>query len=123
MSELSGLETKYVTRAALLGSDYRGVNFEMLCEVGDELKAGAAVMRDVRRPRIKFTAPVSGRVASIERGKRRKLMSLQIDVDESMAVAGMQPPAGNDGESIRNFMLESGAWSTLRKCPRAMTSW
>ena len=117
MSELSGLETKYVTRAALLGSDYRGVNFEMLCEVGDELKAGAAVMRDVRRPRIKFTAPVSGRVASIERGKRRKLMSLQIDVDESMAVAGMQPPAGNDGESIRNFMLESGAWSTLRTRP------
>ena len=114
---LSGLETKYVTRAALLGSDYRGVNFEMLCEVGDEVKVGAAVMRDVRRPQIKFTAPLSGRVASIERGKRRKLISLQIDVDDSMAVASQQPPAGNDGVSLRNFMLESGAWSMLRTRP------
>ncbi|MDH3634975.1 MAG: hypothetical protein OES20_09745 [Gammaproteobacteria bacterium] len=117
MSVLSGLETKYVTRAALLGSDYRGVNFEMLCEVGDEVKVGAAVMRDVRRPQIKFTAPLSGRVASIERGKRRKLISLQIDVDDSMAVASQQPPAGNDGVSLRNFMLESGAWSMLRTRP------
>lgn len=117
MSVLSGLETRYVTRVALLGSDYRGVNFEMLCEAGDEVKAGAAVMRDVRRPRIKFTAPVSGTVASIERGKRRKLNSLQIEVGDSMAVASPQPPAASDGVSVRNFMLESGAWSTLRTRP------
>ena len=117
MSVLSGLETRYVTRVALLGSDYRGVNFEMLCEAGDDVKAGAAVMRDLRRPQIKFTAPVSGTVASIERGKRRKLNSLQIDVGDSMTVASRQPPAANDGVSIRNFMLESGAWSTLRTRP------
>lgn len=114
---LSGLETKSVTRAALLGHDFRGVNFEMLCEVGDEVKAGSAVMRDARRPRIKFSAPVSGRIASIERGKRRKLIALQIDVDDSQVAAGRQPPAGNDAGSIRDFMLESGAWSALRTRP------
>jgi len=117
MSASSGLETKSVTRVALLGHDYRGVNFEMLCEVGDEVKAGTAVMRDVRRPQINFTAPVSGRIASIERGKRRKLISLQIDVDDSQAVSAGQPLSGNDGVLTRNFMLESGAWSTLRTRP------
>ena len=114
---LYGFETKSVKRAALLGHDYRGVKFEMLCEVGDEVKAGSAVMRDVRRPQIKFTAPVSGRVASIERGKRRKLISLQIDLDDSQAAASRQTPAGSDGVSMRNFMLESGAWGTLRTRP------
>ncbi len=112
-----GLETRYVSRAALLGRDYRGVNFELLCEQGDEVKAGAAVMRDLRRPEISFSAPVAGRVSRIERGARRKLISLQIDVDDSQAVAKFEPPANNDGVSIRNFMLESGAWSSLRTRP------
>lgn len=117
MSVSSGLETKYVSRAALLGHDYRGVKFELLCELGDEVECGAAVMRDLRRPEIKFSAPVSGRISRIERGVRRKLISLQIDVDDSLAVAGFEPPAGNDSVSIRSFMLESGAWSALRTRP------
>lgn len=117
MSVSPGLETRYVSRAALLGRDYRGVNFELLCEQGDEVKAGAAVMRDVRHPEIRFSAPVAGRVSRIERGARRKLISLQIDADDSQAVANFEPPANNDGVAIRNFMLESGAWSSLRTRP------
>ena len=117
MSVSPGLEIKNVSRAALLGPDYRGVNFELLCELGDEVKSGAAVMRDLRRPEIRFSAPVSGRIMRIERGARRKLISLQIDVDDSLAVAEFQPPASNDSVSIRNFMLESGAWSSLRTRP------
>lgn len=117
MSASPGLETKFVSRAALLGPDYRGVNFELLCELGDEVKSGAAVMRDVRRPEIRFTAPVSGRISRIERGARRKLISLQIDVDDSPGVARFAPPANDDSPSIRSFMLESGAWTALRTRP------
>ena len=117
MSVSSGLESRYVSRAALLGCDYRGVKFELLCELGDEVKSGAAVMRDMRRPEIRFSAPVSGRISRIERGARRKLVSLQIDVDDSLAVADFEPPANNDSASIRDFMLESGAWSSLRTRP------
>ncbi len=111
------LETKNVSRAALLGSDYRGVNFELLCQPGDEVRAGAAVMRDVRRPAIMFCAPVSGKISRIERGARRKLVSLQIDIDDSQAVARYAPPAGHDKASLRSFMWESGAWSALRTRP------
>jgi Na+-transporting NADH:ubiquinone oxidoreductase subunit A len=117
MSLPPGFETRYVSRAALLGHDYRGVNFELLCEPGDEVKSGAAVMRDLRRPEIRFSAPVSGRISRIERGARRKLISLQIDVDDSLAATRFAPPASNDGVAIRSFMLESGAWSILRTRP------
>ncbi|MBT8434784.1 MAG: hypothetical protein KJN95_08985 [Gammaproteobacteria bacterium] len=117
MSVSPGFETRYVSRAALLGRDYRGVNFELLCEPGDEVKSGAAVMRDLRRPEITFSAPVGGRIIRIERGARRKLISLQIDVGDAPAVAEFEPPDGNDSVSIRNFMLASGAWSSLRTRP------
>ena len=91
-----GLETRKVTRIALSGRDFRGVNFELLCQPGDEVQAGAVLMRDARRPAIQFVAPVAGRIANIERGARRKLISLQIDVDESAGVVRYQPPATQD---------------------------
>lgn len=112
-----GLETRKVSRIALSGRDFRGVNFELLCQQGDEVQAGAALMRDARRPAIQFVAPVAGRIASIERGTRRKLNSLQIDVDESIGVVRYQPPETLDKDSLREFMLASGAWSSLRTRP------
>jgi len=108
-----GLESRKVKRIALSGRDFRGVNFELLCQPGDQVQAGAVLMRDARRPAIQFVAPVAGRVANIVRGARRKLISLQIDVDESIGVVDHQPPAIQDKDSLRKFMLASGAWSSL----------
>jgi len=117
MSGSIDLESRVVSRVALLGRDYRGVNFELLCEPGDMVEAGVALMRDARRPAVRFTAPVSGRVAKIERGARRKLISLQIEVDASAGVVRYEPPTNRDEASLRSFLLESGAWSSLRTRP------
>jgi Na+-transporting NADH:ubiquinone oxidoreductase subunit A len=112
-----GLETRKVSRVALLGNDFRGVNFELLCQPGDQVQAGAELMRDARRPAIRFVAPASGKISSIERGARRKLISLQIDVDESTEATPYEAPATQDRAALRGFMLESGAWSGLRTRP------
>jgi Na+-transporting NADH:ubiquinone oxidoreductase subunit A len=117
VSESSTLECKNVSRVALLGRDFRSVNFELLCQQGDQVSAGNPLMRDARRQAISFNAPLSGRVARVERGARRKLVSLQIEVDASIAPLRLEPPRGKDRESIRAFMLESGAWSSLRTRP------
>jgi len=117
MSGSIDFESRVVSRVALLGRDYRGVNFELLCQPGDVVQAGAALMRDARRPAVRFTAPVSGRIAKIERGARRKLISLQIDVDESAGAIRYEPATTPDRASMRDFLLESGAWSSLRTRP------
>jgi len=117
MSGSIDLESRVVSRVALSGRDYRGVNFELLCQPGDAVQAGAALMRDARRPAVRFTAPVSGRVAKIERGARRKLISVQIDVDESAAAIRYEPPTTRGRAPMRDFLLESGAWSSLRTRP------
>jgi Na+-transporting NADH:ubiquinone oxidoreductase subunit A len=110
-------ENKKTSRIGLLGGDYRGVHFELLCEPGDPVKAGAAVMRDARRPDILFSAPAAGRVSRVERGARRKLLSLQIDADESLGAVEFAAPSSQDQPSQRAFMLTSGAWSYLRTRP------
>ena len=110
-------ETRTTTQLGLLGRDDRGVHFELLCEPGDRVRAGVAVMRDARRPEILFSAPAAGRVSMIERGARRKLLTLQIDADESQGVVEFAAPSGRDQESQRAFMLESGSWSSLRTRP------
>lgn len=111
------LESRAVSRVALLGRDYRRVNFELLCSEGDEVRAGDALMRDARRPQIRFNAPLAGRVAGIERGARRKLISVQINVDDSLGVIALDRPKGSERDSLREFMLECGAWSSLRNRP------
>lgn len=110
-------EYKSASRVALLGQDFRGVNLELLCQQGDKVKAGAALMRDAQRPRIVFTSPVSGEVAKIEFGARRKLASLQIDVDENLDSIRFSPAESDSSAGMREFMLDSGAWNTLRTRP------
>jgi Na+-transporting NADH:ubiquinone oxidoreductase subunit A len=110
-------ETRNTTQLGLLGRDYRGVHFELLCEPGDQVRAGAAVMRAARRPEILFCAPAAGRVSRIERGARRKLLTLQIDADDSLAVVEFTAPSGLDQQAQRAFMLQSGSWCSLRTRP------
>jgi Na+-transporting NADH:ubiquinone oxidoreductase subunit A len=74
-------------------------------------------MRDGRRPEILFCAPASGRVSRVERGARRKLLTLQIDADENPGVVEFAAPSGLDQESQRAFMLGSGSWSSLHTRP------
>ena len=113
----SNFEIRESSQLGMLGRDYRGVHFELLCEPGDRVRAGAAVMRDARRPDILFTAPLAGRVARIVRGARRKLVALQIEVDASGEVAECKAPAGQDQFAQRAFMLANGSWSSLRTRP------
>lgn len=116
MSSLD-LETRNTTRFGLLGSDFRGTGLELLCEVDDSVQAGTAVMRDARRPQICITAPGPGRVRQVERGARRKLLSLQFEADDSLGVKEFDVPGGQDRDSQRAFMLASGAWTYLHTRP------
>ena len=117
MSGRLDFDSSKITRIALLGSDYRGINPEMLCEVGDRLRAGDAIMRDARRPEIRVVSPRGGTVSKIERGARRKLVTVQIAVDEQSESVEFTRPVDLQKETLRKFMLETGAWSSLRTRP------
>ena len=117
MQALQDYEARSVSRVALLGRNYRGVNFELLCDEGDRVAAGAVLMRDARRPEIRFCAPCGGRITGIERGPRRRLATLRIGVDENLGAVTHAAPAGDSPAALRRYLLETGAWCSLRTRP------
>ena len=110
-------ECKTVTCVAMQAKDLRGTSPELLCQRGDRVRAGAALMHDARRPKIKFTSPVSGVVSEIEYTARRRLKLLRIDVDEELTAVHFPIAEERNAAAYRDLMLESGAWASLRTRP------
>ena len=108
---------------ALLGRDYAGLKPRMLVQEGDKVSLGDALFFDKRDPGVAYTAPGSGTVAAINRGARRALLSVVIDLDPS-ADDPMQFPDLADSqadslpdERIRDVLHTSGLWTAFRTRP------
>ena len=112
-----------VHSVALLGSDYLGLKPKMLVQEGDQVSLGQAIFIDKRDPDAMFTAPGSGRVIAINRGARRVLQSVVIELDETKSdtseynqLAGSDPGTIEPG-TIRSALLTSGLWTAFRTRP------
>lgn len=63
---------------AVVPDDYTGIIPRLDVKEGAEVLAGDALFHDKDHPEIKVTSPVSGVVASVVRGERRKILSIII---------------------------------------------
>ena len=69
-----------VTKVAVLGSDYIGLKPTMLVQTGDTVKVGTALFEDKKNPGVFVTSPAAGLVSAINRGGKRALVSIEVDV-------------------------------------------
>lgn len=113
-----------VRRVALSASDYIGMRPRMRVHVGDTVKRGEVLFEDRRAPGIFYTAPGAGTVTGVNRGDRRVLLSVVIDLDEGDAPPEVSYRAFKDGNidtlepaAVRALMLESGLWTAFRSRP------
>ena len=65
---------------ALKPTDFQGLTPKLSLKVGDEVKAGAPLFYDKYYPEIVFTAPLGGKVSQINRGERRRILEIVIEV-------------------------------------------
>lgn len=104
---------------AVLGSDYIGLKPTMLVKEGDTVKIGTPLFEDKKNPGVTITAPAAGKVIEINRGAKRVLVSVVIEVQGSDAeqfdVAA--DTADLDAEQIRANLLKSGLWTAFRTRP------
>ena len=98
--------------------DFPGLTPKLNVREGDKVLAGSPIFHDKLRPEILFTSPVSGEILYINRGDRRKLLEIVIQKsgDESIDF-GKADPAGLSREKIREALLKSGLWPTIRQRP------
>ena len=110
-----------VTSVALLGPDTNDLKPRMLVQEGDRVKLGQTIYTDKANPGVNFTSPGSGIVAAVNRGERRILQSVVINLDGDDAVEFAKYPvaelAGLDDEAVRKNLIDSGLWTALRTRP------
>ena len=114
--------SKKVRSVALLGSDYNGMKPTMFVEEGDIVKLGQPLFEDKKNPGVLFTSPAGGKIETINRGARRVLQSVVIEIsdhEESVDFNSYELEALNIENSgqIRNQLINSGFWTSFRTRP------
>jgi Na+-transporting NADH:ubiquinone oxidoreductase subunit A len=112
-----------VGRVALMAADYPYMKPKMLVQEGDTVKLGQPLFDDRKANAVRFTSPAAGTVAAVNRGAKRALVSVVINVDESGGSAdhhsfeAYSSDAALDGEGVRALLFESGLWTAFRARP------
>lgn len=104
---------------ALKPGDFPAIRLKLKVKEGDEVKAGDAVLFDKDRSEILFTAPVSGEIAEIVRGEKRKILEIRILADQETKFRdfGSANPSELSREDVKAKMLNSGCWPLIRQRP------
>jgi len=98
--------------------DFPGLIPKLDVKPGDEVKAGSPLFHDKLRPDILFTSPVSGKVISVDRGERRKILQVVIEKSgDGFVDFGKSDPEKLQSEVIREKLLKSGLWPVIRQRP------
>ncbi len=111
-----------ITRVATLGEEFVGMRPTMFVKVGDRVIKGQVLFEDKKNPGVKFTAPATGVVSEINRGAKRILQSVVIELDgadeqvtfEQFASAELTQLARS---KVQEILVESGQWTALRTRP------
>ncbi|MGD8829942.1 MAG: NADH:ubiquinone reductase (Na(+)-transporting) subunit A, partial [Pseudomonadales bacterium] len=105
---------------ALLGDDYPGMKPTMLVAEGDVVRKGQPLFSDKKNEGVHYTSPAAGRVSSINRGAKRVLLSVVIEIEGDDAESfGATAQDGLTREGVTEKLLASGLWTALRTRPFA----
>jgi len=113
--------TRSTRSVAILGRDYIGMKPTMEIKVGDRVRQGQLLFSDKKTPGVRYTSPGTGVIAAINRGEKRMLLSVVIDLEGDEEVQFRQ---FSDQElrtvaaaEIVDALVESGAWTAFRTRP------
>ena len=110
-----------IKQVATLGEEYIGLRPTMKVRVGDKVQKGQAIFEDKKNPGVIYTALASGTVTAINRGAKRVLQSVVIDVEGNEQVSFAKYDAAQldslDANKVRENLIQSGLWTSLRTRP------
>ena len=112
-----------VKSVAVLGSDFHGMRPALAVAVGDKVKIGQPLFNDKKTEGVIHTSPAAGTVSAINRGEKRRFLSIVIDVegDDAVKFKVSGNPGDMDREKVESLLVESGMWTSLRTRPYSRT--
>jgi Na+-transporting NADH:ubiquinone oxidoreductase subunit A len=110
-----------VKTVAVLGPDYVGMKPSMSVKVGDQVKLGQLLFTDKKTEGVKYTSPGCGKVVAINRGARRVLQSVVVELngddEENFTKFKEAELADLAREKVVGNLVDSGLWTALRTRP------
>jgi len=102
-----------VRSVAVLGPDCIGLKAGMEVREGERVRLGQVLFRDKQNEGVVFTSPGAGVVTAINRGERRVLQSVvvELDGDEEQEFESIR------SDRVREGLLVSGLWTAFRTRP------
>ncbi len=104
---------------ALNLNDFHGITPKMLVKQGAEIKAGEALFYNKNNEQMLFVSPVSGELVEIERGARRRILTIKILADKEQQQLE-HPKLDVDKASsaeIKSYLLKGGCWPFIKQRP------
>ncbi len=111
---------------ALVPDDFPGLRPKVVVREGDKVKAGQALFVDKLHPEVFFVSPVSGEVSLVERGLRRKLLSVRVKADGKQESVSFDVPSAKGSSKaapgVKELLLSSGLFGFFRSRPYDVTA-
>ena len=104
---------------ALVPDDFTGVTPKVVVKEQEYVMAGGPLFIDKNHPEVKFVSPVRGVVTSVERGARRKVMSITVEAapEQDFEEFGKKAVSKLDGEAVKEALLNAGMFAFIRQRP------
>ena len=108
----------------LVPDSFWGMKPKVVVKEGDEVKAGDALFVNKLHPEMKFVSPVSGKVVLVERGERRKVLSVQVEASANQQYVdfGKKQVNSLSAEDVKKALLESGMFGFIIQRPYAVVA-
>ena len=99
--------------------DFTGVTPKLSVRVGDEVKAGAALMYDRNHPSVKVASPISGVVTAIDRGEKRRILNITVERkgENEFVDFGIKNALTMKPEEVKEYILDAGLWFLVKQRP------
>lgn len=104
---------------ALRPPNFHGLVPKLCVKAGEQVKAGEPLFFDKSNDKIMFCSPVSGEVAEVIRGEKRRILEVRVLADRSNDYKdmGAVKPSSLKLDDLKAKMLEAGLWPFMRQRP------
>jgi Na+-transporting NADH:ubiquinone oxidoreductase subunit A len=104
---------------AVKPTDFHGLTPKVLVKPGDQVLAGQPLFTDKYNERIMYCSPVSGEIADVVRGEKRRVLEVRVLADSQTRYIdhGAGDPSTMNRETILQKLLKSGAWPLIKQRP------
>jgi len=98
--------------------DFHGVFPKLTIKADEKVKAGDVLFYDKNNEKVKFVSPVSGKITEIQRGERRRIVSIEILADNKIEYKNLgNLDAKADKNKIIDYLLNAGLWPFIKQRP------